>query len=115
MINKNNGQSLKSEIQSLQQSIQDIISTPIGSRVMRREYGSLLFELLDQPINDSLILKCYSTIYTAITRWEDRIQINKIYLSPSKGSQLVFEIDGNLRISGQHMNLRIPLKMGASS
>ncbi|EPF77289.1 baseplate assembly protein [Acinetobacter gyllenbergii] len=114
MINKNNGQSLKSEIQSIQQSIQDIISTPIGSRVMRREYGSLLFELLDQPINDSLILKCYSTIFTAVSRWEDRIQINQIYLPLIKESQLVFEIEGSLRISGQNMNLRIPLKMGAS-
>ena len=30
----------------LAQSVADILTTPIGSRVMRREYGSLLFELV---------------------------------------------------------------------
>ena len=53
MIDKNTGHSLQTEQQSIQQSLQDIITTPIGSRVMRREYGSLIFELLDQPINDA--------------------------------------------------------------
>jgi hypothetical protein len=35
----------------LSQSIGDILSTPIGSRVMRRDYGSALFELVDAPGN----------------------------------------------------------------
>ncbi|MEG2268832.1 MAG: baseplate assembly protein, partial [Acinetobacter sp.] len=39
MIDKNTGRSLQTEQQSIQQSLQDIITTPIGSRVMRREYG----------------------------------------------------------------------------
>ncbi len=38
-------------IEHLKQSIIDILTTPIGSRIMRREYGSRLFELIDRPIN----------------------------------------------------------------
>jgi hypothetical protein len=34
-------------IDHLKQSIIDILTTPIGSRVMRRDYGSRLFELVD--------------------------------------------------------------------
>ena len=35
----------------LRQSVADIITTPIGSRVMRRDYGSLVPALIDQPHN----------------------------------------------------------------
>ena len=115
MIDKNTGRSLQTEQQSIQQSLQDIITTPIGSRVMRREYGSLIFELLDQPINDSLVLKCYSAIYTAVTRWEDRISISQIFMSSVQGNGLTFDIEGVSQISGQSMNLRIPLNMGAGA
>ena len=47
----------------LEQSIQDILTTPIGSRVMRREYGSRLFELVDRPVNPGWLLDAYA--YTA--------------------------------------------------
>ena len=30
----------------LAQSVRDILTTPIGSRVMRRDYGSQIFELI---------------------------------------------------------------------
>ena len=115
MIDKNTGRSLQTEQQSIQQSLQDIITTPIGSRVMRREYGSLLFELQDQPINDSLVLKCYSAIYSAVSRWEDRVSITQIAMSSVSGNGFVFDIDSVYRVTGQQMNLRIPLNMGAGA
>jgi phage baseplate assembly protein W len=40
------------DLAHLRQSIADVLTTPIGSRVQRREYGSLLPELIDQPFND---------------------------------------------------------------
>ncbi len=36
----------------LRQSVTDILSTPVGSRVLLREYGSRLFSLLDNPQDD---------------------------------------------------------------
>ncbi|EAI3737908.1 baseplate assembly protein, partial [Campylobacter jejuni] len=32
---------------SIEESIKDILITPLGSRVMRPEYGSLLYTLID--------------------------------------------------------------------
>ncbi|MEW7978507.1 MAG: GPW/gp25 family protein [Candidatus Sedimenticola endophacoides] len=46
------GQHLAGEAH-LRQSIIDILTTPLGTRVMRRDYGSRLFELVDAPINRS--------------------------------------------------------------
>jgi hypothetical protein len=40
-----------SGIAHLAQRIGDILGTPIGTRVMRRDYGSLWRELIDQPTN----------------------------------------------------------------
>ncbi|MGL4827152.1 MAG: GPW/gp25 family protein, partial [Vibrionaceae bacterium] len=47
-MNRFTGYSI-SELQHIKQSIQDILTTPLGSRVMRRDYGSAIFELIDQP------------------------------------------------------------------
>ena len=40
-----------SEKEHLQQSVADILTTPIGSRVMRRDYGSNIPFLIDHPIS----------------------------------------------------------------
>ena len=45
-----------SEIDHIRQSIEDIISTPIGSRLMRRDYGTQVANLLDQPTSEALYL-----------------------------------------------------------
>ena len=39
------------DIDHLRQSVRDILLTPQGSRIARREYGSLLSVLIDQPQN----------------------------------------------------------------
>ncbi|MEX9802965.1 GPW/gp25 family protein, partial [Proteus terrae] len=39
------------DIEHVRQSVRDIFNTPIGSRLMRREYGSLLADLIDGPVN----------------------------------------------------------------
>ncbi|MCV6588938.1 MAG: hypothetical protein OIF57_07920 [Marinobacterium sp.] len=33
----------------IRQSITNILTTPIGTRVMRRDYGSVLPDLIDRP------------------------------------------------------------------
>ena len=64
----------------LGQSIGDILMTPLGSRVMRREYGSLLPELIDQPFNDATRLRLYGATALALMRWEPRIRLLRIQL-----------------------------------
>ena len=49
-VSSENGQYL-SDLEHLKQSLVNILTTPIGTRVMCRDYGSPLFELVDQPIN----------------------------------------------------------------
>ncbi|MEO3701793.1 GPW/gp25 family protein [Acinetobacter ursingii] len=113
-ISRETGSTL-SEIESISQSIEDIITTPLGSRPMRREYGSIVPDLIDQPMNDVLILKMYSAIYTPVSRWENRINIESISISKISSGFLQLDLESVHTITGQSLNLNIPLQMGASS
>lgn len=62
----------------LAQSIGDILTTPLGTRVMRRDYGSLLFELLDRPLNAATRMLCVMAVAMAVARWEPRIAVRQV-------------------------------------
>jgi phage baseplate assembly protein W len=64
----------------LAQSIGDILSTPIGHRVGRRDYGSDLPELLDQPANPRTRLLVFAATATAIQRQEGRVRLTRVAL-----------------------------------
>lgn len=66
----------------IRQSIAKILGTPIGTRVARREFGSMLPELLDQPMNDLLRIRLYAATALAITRQESRVRVARIALVP---------------------------------
>lgn len=51
------------DLDHIRQSVRDILLTPVGTRVMRRQYGSLLSALLDQPQNKALNLQIMSASY----------------------------------------------------
>ena len=66
------------DIDHLRQSVRDILLTPQGSRIARREYGSLLSALIDQPQNPALRLQVMSAVYVALSRWEPRLTLDSI-------------------------------------
>jgi len=76
-MNRHTGSSL-SGMEHLRQSIGDILTTPIGSRVMRREYGSLVPELIDHPDNKATRVRLNAAIAGALMRWEQRLRLTSI-------------------------------------
>jgi phage baseplate assembly protein W len=70
-FNRETGEVLR-DFDHVRQSIGVILTTPIGSRVMRREFGSELFDLIDRPMTDRVILAIYAAAVMAIARWEPR-------------------------------------------
>ena len=65
----------------LAQSVADILATPIGSRVMRRDYGSALFELVDAPANPLGRLRIFAATVDALRRWEPRLRVTRVGLA----------------------------------
>ena len=60
------------------QSVTDVLTTPVGSRVMRRDYGSELFYLIDQPQHAATRLRLMAATVQALINWEPRITITKV-------------------------------------
>lgn len=59
-------------------SINRILKTPLGSRVQRPEFGSLLYTLRDRNFDDEYKLKATRYTYEAISRYEPRVKIGKV-------------------------------------
>lgn len=92
-------------VEHLQQSIADILTTPIGSRVMRRDYGSRLFDLIDRPVNDSWLVDCYAWTAEALLRWEPRIKLRRVSISSIEEGRPVLDLEASYLIDGKPITL----------
>jgi phage baseplate assembly protein W len=91
---------------------------------MRRDYGSRLFELIDQPANPAQRLLALATVADALRRWEPRLLLRRLGLRPAadaagEAQQGRFEIsiEGVLRTEGtpsaEPLSLSVPLTLEA--
>lgn len=98
----------------LRQSIADILTTPIGTRVMRRDYGSLIPELIDQPFNGATRMKLYGATATALMRWEPRIRLSRIELVPGAApGAYTLDLEGrrtDVAPTNEYTRLTLPLR-----
>lgn len=94
----------------IEQSVADILTTPLGTRVMRREYGSLLPDLIDQPLTEATLLRIYAAAVIALTRWEPRIRIERLrhYVDPNGHGRAELAISART-IWGDPLRLEVPL------
>lgn len=115
-MNASNGRAIDG-IAHIQQSVRDILTTPLGSRVMRRDYGSLLPELIDQPLHGATALRAYSATVVALMKWEPRIRVQRITrLAPAdRPGTLVLEMTARLNDTGESFDLTVPLGTSTGS
>lgn len=108
-MNSHTGLSI-SEVEHIRQSVRDILVTPVGSRVMRREYGSLLSALTDQPLTPALRLQIMAACYSAIQKWEPRVSLTTITFDRGENDGVMYvDITGTRSASGQLFSITIPL------
>ncbi|WP_353271718.1 GPW/gp25 family protein [Wolbachia endosymbiont (group A) of Nomada goodeniana] len=91
-------------IEHLKQSIVNILTTPIGSRIMRREYGSRLFELIDRPINRDFTLEIYAATAKALQKWETRFKLEKVKITEVKEGKVTISLDGIYLPNGKNIH-----------
>ncbi|MBD3842683.1 MAG: GPW/gp25 family protein [Campylobacterales bacterium] len=65
-------------ISTITESVIRILKTPLGSRVMRPEYGSKLYELRDRKFDDDFRLKATRYTFEAIALNEPRVKVKKV-------------------------------------
>jgi len=90
-----------SGLDHLRQSIRDILTTPLGSRVMLRDYGSRLFDLVDAPINRQTIVDIYAATVEALAKWEPRIAVSRVFATSVQPGQITLSLEGTYLPNGQ--------------
>ena len=95
-------------IDHLRQSIVDILTTPQGSRLERRTYGSILLSLVDAPSNSITRLRCYAAIASALMKWEPRVRVTRVGLEfgPEPGQA---DLELWCEYKGSAVSLSVPL------
>ncbi|MFJ2990712.1 hypothetical protein ACIPF8_22860 [Collimonas sp. NPDC087041] len=71
MMNARTGRAM-ARSDHIRQSLTDILTTPIGSCLMRRPYGSEMPGLIDQPLNGATVLRIYAATAYIMLRSENR-------------------------------------------
>jgi phage baseplate assembly protein W len=110
-MNRHTGRALDGT-EHLAQSIHDILTTPIGSLVMLRSYGSGLPDILDQPINGQTLIDTYVATAEALDLWEPRIDVARIQLVAASAGRAAFEITD---AAGNVLPMPIDLSQGAGT
>jgi phage baseplate assembly protein W len=108
-----------SGVEHLSQSIGKILSTPLGSCIQRRSFGSEVPDLIDAPSNGATQIRLYAAIATALMRWEPRLTVTRVQLltdtdAAFAGEQLV-DIEGWTDERDELVSLRVPVSNGAAA
>lgn len=114
-MNRETGEAISEEAHIVQ-SIVDILTTRLGTRVMRRDYGSLIPDLIDEPQNPATRLRLYAASAMAIMLWEPRITLALVRLDiDSLSGAATLEIEAKVNDTNAPMSLRAPIQLGASA
>lgn len=82
-------------VDHLKQSIDDILSTPLGTLIGARAYGSLVPAQLDQPANDLGRTRIFAAAALALLRLEPRARVSRVILSPgTRPHEVVLTVTG---------------------
>lgn len=110
-MDRHTGRSLD-ETAHLAQSIHDILTTPKGALVMRRDYGSDLPNIIDRPLNGETIVDAYMAVAEALDRWEPRVDLTRIEVAQARAGYAEFELyDAN----GQQISMPLDLSSEAAA
>lgn len=91
----------------IRQSLINILTTSIGSRLMRRRYGSEVPELIDQPMNGATQLRIYAAVAHAVMLWEPRIRLTSLQLDHDKPGAATLTLEGIAH--GSNVQIEIPI------
>jgi phage baseplate assembly protein W len=112
-LNATTGQPI-ADLDHIRQSIGTILSTPLGTRVMRRAFGSLVPDLIDKPLNGKTRMQVMAATVMAISTWEPRVDLSSIQLlQGDNGASLIVDIELASRdgpLANNRTRLRVPLK-----
>jgi phage baseplate assembly protein W len=114
----NVGVSLVSAEEDIRQSLQILLSTSLGERVLQPTYGCNLTELMFEPLSPTVTSNIKELVRTAILYHEPRIRLNAVdlALSPENPGVVVIQVDYVIRSTNSRFSFVYPfyLEEGAN-
>src|SRR5205809_2613348 len=99
-----------SDAEDIESSLQILLSTRQGERVMRPDYGCNLDEMVFEPLTTTFKTYIKDLIATAILYYEARIDVNKIDLDDTGvfEGRIIISIDYTVRSTNSRFNFVYP-------
>lgn len=116
-INERGGIAVSAYETKIRESIQIILSTARGERVMRPEFGCDIHDFVFSVMDASTLTMIKSAVREALIRWEPRIQVLEVSTAGVLANEAVLELEVRylVRETNTEGNLVYPfyLKAGA--
>lgn len=101
---------LISGVPYLWQRLSDVIATPLGSLVGRRDFGSRLFEMLDRNVDSGFYMDTYIRLAEAINNKAnglDDFRLSTMRVDRPAPAQVEIYISGQLLVDGQALDVEL--------
>jgi uncharacterized protein len=95
-MHKDTGKPL-SGLDHLRQRVENILRTAPETLVLRREYGSELFALIDAPVNAVVRARFIAATAGALDRWEPEL----------KTTSVIFDLSNSEQVRGGHVSITL--------
>lgn len=101
----------------IKSSLEILLSTALGERVMQPDYGCDLTDLLFEPFNTSLKTLMIDRVKTAITKYEARINLKNVDLLSDRLNEgfLVIVVEYIVRTTNSRQNIVYPFYIGEAT
>ena len=99
-----------SEVEDINQSLNILLSTELGERVMQPKYGCNLQDYIFEPVSHGLLTTLTDIVRTAIIYFETRIELEKLEINTENAwdGVLLINIDYKVKVNNSRFNYVYP-------
>ncbi len=107
-VNQNGEIKKSSYEESIEESIKIILSTKLGERMMRPEFGCRIHELIFAPNNATTQNLAIYYVAEALKKWENRILLKDVDANEDEENSIIIEVEYQVRDTNSFYNLVYP-------
>lgn len=112
-MNERGGIATSAFDQKIRESIQVILSTVKGERVMRPDFGCAIHDFVFSVIDTSTLTMIKSSVREALIRWEPRVEVLMVGAVSVTEGLLEIRVDYRVRATNTEANLVYPFYLKA--
>ena len=103
--------------EDVRQSLEILLQTAPGERVMRRDFGCDLHGLLFEEVDQALVNRITRLVSDAILRYEPRIRLDRLDVddSDAEAGLLLIRLEYTVRASNSRFNMVFPFYLNEAT